>query len=282
MAGGRKTMSWFAGAAVSLAGRPIDELSHVLVTPEELEQCDDFWWPTNEDNWVQHRFIKDENGEPIRVNTRLKTDPADNSGAIVEMAGIPFVPLRPYLGADVFEGRGVGYKGVVDRANAVLAAQHLEIDVPNRKIRFGGCMAELQNKEMAYYSLVAIAKKGRWKGSRTSDGEFGWLSAAKIQSTYCEDYYNLYNSTHLGVGCRTDWVYDDEEKEKSVFQTILEDGTKLLADLRHLRADIKRTIEKSFQNRWLSDQILLKQKKRGSPLYGLTIPDYLIRISKGE
>jgi CRISPR-associated protein (TIGR02584 family) len=46
LAGGRKTMSFHGGAAMSLFGRPTDELSHVLVHPQHFENCPDFWFPT--------------------------------------------------------------------------------------------------------------------------------------------------------------------------------------------------------------------------------------------
>jgi CRISPR-associated protein (TIGR02584 family) len=46
LAGGRKTMSFHGGAAMTLFGRPQDELSHVLVHPAALERQEaDFWWP---------------------------------------------------------------------------------------------------------------------------------------------------------------------------------------------------------------------------------------------
>ncbi len=44
IAGGRKTMGYYAGVALSLFGRPSDRLSHVLVAPE-LERPD-FYFPT--------------------------------------------------------------------------------------------------------------------------------------------------------------------------------------------------------------------------------------------
>ena len=44
LAGGRKTMSFYLGYAMSLLGREHDELSHVLVSPPAFENSPDFWW----------------------------------------------------------------------------------------------------------------------------------------------------------------------------------------------------------------------------------------------
>ncbi len=287
MAGGRKTMSWFAGAALSLVGRPTDELSHVLVDPEELEQCEDFWWPTREDNPITHRSLRNGDATPRTFNTRLRRDPGDTSGAMVEMARIPFVPLRPYLDGDVFEGGGIGYDGVVARANAVLHARYLEIDVPARRIRFGGREAELQNKEMAYYALAALAKKQAWAISRTNDGEFGWLNPARVRGLATQ-YFELYCETHIGdARKRLAWIDADvfapingaaqlPDYGKSAFQIILEDDKRLQKDLRELRADIKKTIYNSFRNRWLSEQATIQSK---GAMHGLVFPAELIRLT---
>jgi CRISPR-associated protein (TIGR02584 family) len=45
LAGGRKTMSFYIGYALSLFGRAQDELTHVVVAPAEFEECKDFWYP---------------------------------------------------------------------------------------------------------------------------------------------------------------------------------------------------------------------------------------------
>jgi CRISPR-associated protein (TIGR02584 family) len=49
IAGGRKTMGFYAGYALSLFGRPQDRLSHVLVSPP-YESHPAFFYPTPESN----------------------------------------------------------------------------------------------------------------------------------------------------------------------------------------------------------------------------------------
>ena len=53
LAGGRKTMTFYIGYAMSLFGRPQDTLSHVLVS-EGYENIPDFWFPTRAE---PHRYV---------------------------------------------------------------------------------------------------------------------------------------------------------------------------------------------------------------------------------
>lgn len=81
LAGGRKTMTFYIGYAMSLFGRPQDTLSHVLIS-EGYENIPDFWFPTRDE---PHRYV-DNRGEML-----------DASDAQVTLAVIPFVRLRDGL-----------------------------------------------------------------------------------------------------------------------------------------------------------------------------------------
>ncbi len=54
LAGGRKSMAFFAGYALSLWGRPQDRLSHVLVS-EPFESSPEFYYPSREPRWIATR-----------------------------------------------------------------------------------------------------------------------------------------------------------------------------------------------------------------------------------
>ena len=58
LAGGRKTMSYYTGYALSLYGRKNDELSHVLVSPG-YESLPDFYYPTPEKQLITDRSGQD-------------------------------------------------------------------------------------------------------------------------------------------------------------------------------------------------------------------------------
>jgi CRISPR-associated protein (TIGR02584 family) len=81
IAGGRKTMGALLYAAMSLIGKESDRVTHVLVN-EPFENCPGFFYP---DQPVQDLAAQRFGQAPSAVAAR---------SAIIEMADIPFVPLR--------------------------------------------------------------------------------------------------------------------------------------------------------------------------------------------
>ncbi len=80
IAGGRKTMSFYLGAALQLFGRPQDKLYHVLVTPE-FESNPSFFYKPKRDRTLEVRLP---DGTRKTVSTR---------DARVTLAELPFIRL---------------------------------------------------------------------------------------------------------------------------------------------------------------------------------------------
>lgn len=80
IAGGRKTMTFYLGYAMSLFGRPQDRMSHVLVS-EGFENHPDFYFPTRESHLIT-----------LRDGTVL-----DMRDARINLADIPFIRQRGHL-----------------------------------------------------------------------------------------------------------------------------------------------------------------------------------------
>ncbi|HMU17522.1 MAG TPA: CRISPR-associated ring nuclease Csm6, partial [Thauera aminoaromatica] len=87
IAGGRKTMGFFLGYALSLFGRPQDRLSHVLVS-EPFENTWDFFYPTPYENIIET------SGKKL----------VDARDARLSLAEIPFVSLRHGLPTALLDG----------------------------------------------------------------------------------------------------------------------------------------------------------------------------------
>jgi CRISPR-associated protein (TIGR02584 family) len=86
VAGGRKTMSALLYACMTLVGRETDRLTHVLVN-EPFETLRDFWFPAQPGGPLPTRPV-----QPARsVGPAPCIYPAT---AIVDLADVPFVPLR--------------------------------------------------------------------------------------------------------------------------------------------------------------------------------------------
>lgn len=79
IAGGRKTMSFYLGAALQLFGRPWDKLYHVLVSPE-FEKNPEFFYKPKKDRLIEC------NGK--KINTK---------SACITLAELPFIRLRNKL-----------------------------------------------------------------------------------------------------------------------------------------------------------------------------------------
>ena len=101
LAGGRKTMGYYAGYALSLFGREQDRLSHVLVE-ENYELCSDFYYPTPYDSIV--------------VNRNDSKDKHNAKYAQVSLTEIPFVRIRANIPPALLKG-DIAFNNAVDMAN---------------------------------------------------------------------------------------------------------------------------------------------------------------------
>lgn len=144
VAGGRKTMGLYLGLALQLYGRPHDTLSHVLVSPPELESDPAFYYPPNQSKRIT-----------------VKGRKLHTSQIRVELAEIPILKLRGKLPA--LDTGEVPYSDLVRRAQqdyallntppqAVVDTRALSLLVNGRRIR-------LSPLETAVYVLFAEARR---------------------------------------------------------------------------------------------------------------------------
>ena len=137
IAGGRKTMGFFLGYALSLYGRNQDKLSHVLIS-DPFESSIDFYYPTPDS-----RVLKLRDGRQ-----------ADTSKAIVTLAELPFVSLRHGLPEDLLTGHA-SYNKTVEAARRALGPAALHIDLDARRIRAASKVFPLPPAELALLSVFA-------------------------------------------------------------------------------------------------------------------------------
>lgn len=137
IAGGRKTMGFYLGYALSLYGRAQDRLSHVLIS-EPFENSIDFFYPTPYSRVLQTRDGK----------------LADTALAEVTLAEIPFVSLRHGLPAKLLSGHA-SFSESVAAVQATLAPATLIIDMARRRIHAGAQVLELPPAELALLACFA-------------------------------------------------------------------------------------------------------------------------------
>lgn len=137
IAGGRKTMGFFLGYALSLFGRPQDRLSHVLVS-EPFENSWAFFYPTPYENIIE---------------TAAK-QLVDTHDARLSLAEIPFVSLRHGLPTALLDG-SARFEQTVSAAQAALGPAHLELDLRNRTVCAAGRTFQLPPAELAMLTVFA-------------------------------------------------------------------------------------------------------------------------------
>lgn len=158
IAGGRKSMGFFAGYALSLFGRSQDRISHVLVN-EPFESLRDFYYPPREGKVLSIR----ENGT------------ANTADAKVMLADIPFVRLRG--GVPESLEAGASFKEAVRDAQAGVIFISLAFDMKASSICFGGKWVKLPDSLFCFYYWLAEIRCRDGNG----DGAIGWRDASASQ-----------------------------------------------------------------------------------------------------
>lgn len=121
LAGGRKTMTFYLGYAMSLFGRADDVLSHVLIS-EGFEGHPDFWFPTQAPDYKT-------------ITNRAKQ--LDASSAEVLLTTIPFITHRHELPTLLQNSElQQSFNEIVGLINLAEAPEkiYLEIDKPKRSV----------------------------------------------------------------------------------------------------------------------------------------------------
>ena len=139
IAGGRKTMGFYLGYALSLYGRTQDRLSHVLVSAP-YESHPQFFYPTVESQVVY---------TPPPHNR-----PYDTRDAEVTLATIPFVRIRGELPAALLDEE-VRFGDAVSAAQRAIGPTELVIDLRGRRVRAGGRIVALSPLHLAFLAWLA-------------------------------------------------------------------------------------------------------------------------------
>lgn len=139
IAGGRKTMGFYLGYALSLFGRPQDRLSHVLVS-SPFESNPNFFYPAPV--------------ERVIFATGPDQRPLDASSATVTLAEIPFVRLRDGLQEALLRA-GASFSDAVRQAQRNLAAPSLTLDAATCRARCGETVLRLTPISFAWLAWFA-------------------------------------------------------------------------------------------------------------------------------
>ncbi len=194
IAGGRKTMGFFLGYALSLYGRTQDSLSHVLVA-EEFENLPSFFYPKP----TKHE-IMDRNGKLI-----------DASQAKVMLAEIPWVRLGLGVSEELLNNR-VSYRESIKQAQEAIEDEPSMIflkPIEDRKIQLGSKIIPFSARGYAFLLSLSLFKQ-REKIYDVAHCE------EEIISLYLSIYNALKNDVRMEERLRPTKKKDEIESELKV------------------------------------------------------------------
>lgn len=142
LAGGRKTMGFYAGYALSLYARPQDELSHVLINAP-FESHPEFFYPPP---------------QPRQLNLPQTGQTVSTADAAIRVARLPFVRLRDGLDPALLDGE-IPFSAAVERAQQSFDRPELHLDLTHRRAYLQGREARLSPTHFIW--LVWFAERAR-------------------------------------------------------------------------------------------------------------------------
>lgn len=149
LAGGRKTMSFYMGAALQLFGRPWDRLYHVLVTPE-FESNPAFFFKPSKNTLIECRMP---DGTAKKLNTK---------DAEINLVELPFIRLRHKVTL-----HKKGFNELVEEGqreiDTAIMQPPLQINLAERTITIGDTLMDAVPMEMFIYIVFLRQKTDRCK-----------------------------------------------------------------------------------------------------------------------
>jgi CRISPR-associated protein (TIGR02584 family) len=163
LSGGRKTMGFFVGYAMSLYGRPQDALYHVMVPPA-FERCPDFFYIPK---------------VPIDVLSADK-HMLSTADATIEVANLPFLRLRQWVDEPILKQQSIDFGALTQRVQVSLDKPKLRFDDTACTVHFGEQNIALRPQLYALYRVFGEACASQWLGvgpNGIGDLHRGWLCA---------------------------------------------------------------------------------------------------------
>lgn len=236
IAGGRKTMGFYAGYALSLYGRAQDRMSHVLVD-EKFEKGINFYYPSASEN----DFIIDRENKTIGLSKDAK----------VWLAQIPFVRLKEAVKDKHQLKSNDSFSDVVSKINESFNDVKLILDIDNRKVMVNDkfIISDLPPREFAMLhwfadlrqqgkdGIIAPTKKINSKDIQQQEVKY----IAQLSEQFKQYYEEFKNTEDIQLDVDKQFF----ESVKSLLNTAL---------LGHLGLE-------------LAEKISLTQSKKGQPFY---------------
>lgn len=161
IAGGRKTMSFYLGAAMQLFARPWDKLYHVLVTPE-FESNPEFFYKPKKDKELTSPCSPSlsKSGVGGVTGTRLKR--LNTKDAVITLAELPFIRLRDKVSLDGKEFKKLVEEGQKEIDMAIIQPE-LKVNLTEKTLKIGDKIIKLPPINLMIYAAYLRHKLNHCK-----------------------------------------------------------------------------------------------------------------------
>ncbi len=204
IAGGRKTMGYYLGYALSLYGRTQDRLSHVLVT-ERYENLHDFFYPTPDS-----RVIYDRDKNPL-----------DTKAAQILLANIPFVRLRSGIPHFLLKGTA-SFNDSIRFARTAESDPLLEINA--NTLCANGIAVPLSGVNFVFYLWMiqqTVFTQGSIKRLNEPNKDYAQSFLAIYQAVLGDIRDEDKTVKAISAGIESQWIAERRSAVKKAFEKVL-------------------------------------------------------------
>ena len=197
LSGGRRTMTYYMGYAMSLFGRPQDRLTHVLIEDDYFFN-DEFFYPP-----PAAKLIPCRDGSFVDAQT-----------IEITLADLPFIRLRDTLPVELLSGKQ-RFTDLIAAAQAQIAQPAVQFNWASKQLFCGSKLIKMQPLPMSFYvwmleRCMSQHSAIHWTTQETPSLAEQFLKVyARIYST--NGYYEA-AAKSLVNGLTKDWV--EEKKSK--------------------------------------------------------------------
>lgn len=282
IAGGRKTMTFYLGYAMSIFGRSYDRLSHVLIN-ESFENIPGFFFPTHEKHEIH---LKDREGQ-------LTGEVLNTQDAKVILADIPFVRQRHLFDFELIHSmkQKINFRHLVELVNLSASPDRILLEVYPKSY----CIKIYDRDEKHEVAQVYFENHFYWA-----------FYLFLLRSSICDEVEKYKNERYSGrflylvlkelvalydqkINYKTDDQYINEIIDYFSMQKTTKEQTKILKSLNSLGSNFTKskyenfnTVLNSIKNTYLKElplalveHLIPKQQgdKKQLAHYDLSLPD---------
>ena len=239
IAGGRKTMTYYLGYAMSVFGRIQDTMSHVLVEDQYLSK--DFYYPTP---------------KPHLLETRNGTS-FDAKNVTIMLGYLPYIRLRDGLTDDLLNDANKSYSEIIEIAQRQLTP--MSITLKEGKLHCATLPIELPPVDQAFYCWLLHRHQQRqgnlsFKEKETQQqNTLDFLAFYKIFSKKSEHWHKLKDETFKTNSEENTYTYPMDAKYAT-----------------ERRSKINIALEAKLGKPAATHYLVESSGKRGSKHYGLS------------